>query len=289
MTIQLHTHLSALLLSAAVVGCSAEKAPETAPRLQTEDAREQVAAPETGDRDAALAFDAAAFDELRARRPDFVSELLALKPIHGRDRALHFSQPLWAEPEAAVVIFHLLRDDARPVAERRALAARLRTNRAPWGAEGLALLEQTEDAGVRGALMASLADAPADVAAAAALAGMKDASPVVREWATFGASRLVANHADHPRASEVTLAATGLVSDADAQVRAGALRTLSLTKDASHAPRIAEALSDPEAIVRIAAAEGLGTLAPDGARALAQSHRRADEANVAVLRALGRL
>ncbi|MGB1700166.1 MAG: hypothetical protein ACPHRO_09450, partial [Nannocystaceae bacterium] len=123
------------------------------------------------------------FAALQERRGAFVRELLSYQPVVGRDRALHFTQPAWAEEDAAVVIFHLLRDPAVPAERRAALALRLRTNKGAWAGPAIAALQREPSERVRASLMSALADATPPAVVQATVLGLADASPVVRDWA----------------------------------------------------------------------------------------------------------
>jgi len=229
------------------------------------------------------------FESLRERRGDFVAELLALRPLMGRDHAPRFTQPAWAEGDAAWVIFHILRDPSAPEGERAALAQRLRTNESAWSGAAIALLQREDSESVRAALMASLAHAEAPAMAQASVLGLADPSPMVRDWATFGASRVLANHADAPGIATLIDALVARIGDQDDQVRAGIFRALGLAGDPNLLDHLANGLRDPNARVRLRALAAIQSTAPSKALAFAQSAGLATDEDPSVVRAFKRL
>ena len=229
------------------------------------------------------------FEALRQRRADFVAELLSYRPVPGRDRAPHYTQPAWSEPDAATVIAHLLRDTSLPAAERAALAQRLRTNNGDWTGAALAFLQTDTSEQVRAALMASLAHAAPAAISQASVLGLADTSPMVRDWATFGASRVLANHPDAPGKAALIDALLTRVNDDDQQVRAGTFRALGFAKAPEVLDHLASGLRDHDARVRLSALSAIQIAAPSKVIELAKAAGLADDEDARVVRAFERL
>jgi len=271
----------------AATGCG-ESTPLSAERSADLPARSPAATP-LADLSDPSALGDEDFEALRQRRGDFVAALLTYRPVIGRDRAAHFTQPAWSEPDAAPVIFHLLRDASVPEAERAALAQRLRTNKGDWTGAALALFQRESSEQVRAALIASLAHAEAPAIAQASVLGLADPSPMVRDWATFGASRVLANHPDAPGAATLVDALIAGADDDDDQVRAGTFRALGFAQDPKALDSLVVGLRDRHASVRLSALTAIRAIAPTRAVTLAEAAGLADDEDARVVRAFERL
>ena len=237
-----------------------------------------------------ISLDEASFERLQAERPEYVAGLLTMQPARGRDRNVRFSQEVWSEPEAAVVLAHRLRDLNTPTEHRAAIASRLRGVQAPWHDMALRMLGTESEPLVRAGLMSSLSRAPEAFLGAAVLAGIQDADPFVRDWATVGAGRLIANHPDAAAREEVLQAMQARVTaDGDEHVRAGALRALGMSRDADVAASIVAGLDDRSPMVRLAAVRALHRATPGEARAIVTAAGLSSDPDPKVARAVARL
>ena len=252
-TPKLFVSAAALVLT---VGCEATPAPTS----------ERAAASPTFERDPSVET-VMSFGDLNAAKPALVEELMSLEPIMGRDRTYRFSQPVWAQASSMSVILRRLTDLEEPAHVRAALARALRTNRGPWHAEALGLLRTETDDVVRARLMESLSDAPVEMLSQALVVGLADADPRVRDWASVGATKLLANHTETAISEELQTLLVTALADEDEAVRAGIVRALSFRADLGLVEKVAARLGDRSPMVRLAAVDAVARLDPSGARA----------------------
>ena len=274
-TPKLFVSAAALVLT---VGCEATPAPTS----------ERAAASPTFERDPSVET-VMSFGDLNAAKPALVEELMSLEPVMGRDRTYRFSQPVWAQASSMSVILRRLTDLEEPAHVRAALARALRTNRGPWHAEALELLRAEADAVVRARLMESLSDAPVEALPQALVVGLADADPRVRDWASVGASKLLANHPEAAVSDELEALLVQTLADEDQAVRAGIVRAISFRAELGLVEKVSARLGDSSPTVRLAAVDAIARLDPSGARARVLAAGLDKDEDPVVARAASRL
>lgn len=203
-------------------------------------------------------------DRLRAERPEYFDQVMALPVRSTRAGFPRMTGPLVREPDAAPILLHRLLTKAEPSDVRAAIVDALPRTTGDFSAAAAELITLETDPRVRELLCATLQRAEPPYAIEGLARGLQDSSPAVRAEALRS---LGARPDDGAQLSSELIAA---LSDPDVVVQQEAARALGNLQVEAAADALIGRLSSSDPEVRRHSLRALSRVAPERIRGLPQ-------------------